>query len=89
MDETVAKRDNAADWSISLLRKSSKLRVETNFSIRLQAFSTSNSSFFRLRCSIQRHLAFFNRFLEIWIVDYLDFYEIYRRVKKLLEPLNP
>jgi hypothetical protein len=69
-------------------RKSSKLRFETNFSIRLQAFSTSNSNFFRLRCSIQRHLAFFHRFLEIWIVDYLGFYEIYRRVKKLLEPLN-
>lgn len=59
-----------------------------NFWIHSQAFSKSKSSAFRLRGSIQRHPAFFQRFFEIWIVYHLGFHQIYRRVEKLFKFLN-
>ena len=76
---------STADWSISSFRKSSRLRSIMNFWIRSQAFSTSKSSFVRARGSIQRYLAFFHRFFEIWILYCLALHEVYRRMKKLFE----
>src|SRR3972149_4649700 len=79
---------STADCSSSSPEKSSKECPSRNFRTRMQAFSTSKSSFLTSREFIHRHLGLLHRLQEVGVLYRFHLYKVDRGLKKLPEPLS-